>query len=85
MVERRIRKNSPYAEEIQKIHDQLWKIVVDDQIQSFIVELDPKLKAHYKEIINSQSVKEAVKLLKRFIPLQGKSDIDNKVIIFIET
>jgi len=80
MVERRIRKNSPYAEEIQKIHDQLWKIVVDDQIQSFIVELDPKLKAHYKEIINSQSVKEAVKLLKRFIPLQGKSDIDNKVI-----
>lgn len=79
MVERRIRKNSPYAEEIQKIHDQLWKIVVDDQIQSFIVELDPKLKAHYKEIVNSQSVKEAVKLLKRFIPLQGKSDIDEKV------
>lgn len=79
MVEHRIRKNSPYAEEIQKIHDQLWKIVVDDQIQSFIVELDPKLKAHYKEIVSSQSVKEAVKLLKRFIPLQGKSDIDEKV------
>ena len=50
MVERRIRKNSPYADEIQKIHDQLWEIVVDNQIQSFIVELDPKLKAHYKEI-----------------------------------
>ena len=80
MVERRIRKNSPYADEIQKIHDQLWEIVVDDQIQSFIVELDPKLKAHYKEIVGSQSVKEAVKLLKRFIPLQGKSDIDEKVI-----
>jgi hypothetical protein len=80
MVERRIRKNSPYADEIRKIHDQLWKIVVDDQIQSFIVELDPKLKAHYKEIVNSQSVKEAVKLLKRFIPLQGKSDIDEKVL-----
>ncbi|MGB0271517.1 MAG: AAA family ATPase [Schleiferiaceae bacterium] len=80
MVERRIRKNSPYAEEIQKIHDRLWEIVVDDQIQSFIVELDPKLKAHYKEIVGSQSVKEAVKLLKRFIPLQGKSDIDEKVI-----
>lgn len=80
MVERRIRKNSPYADEIQKIHDQLWKIVVDDQIQSFIVELDPKLKAHYKEIVGSQSVKEAVKLLKRFILLQGKSDIDEKVL-----
>jgi len=80
MVERRIRKNSPYADEIQKIHDQLWEIVVDNQIQSFIVELDPKLKAHYKEIVGSQSVKEAVKLLKRFIPLQGESDIDEKVI-----
>ena len=79
MVERRIRKNSAYAQEIQKIHDQLWNIVVDEQIQSFIVELDPKLKAHYKEIVGSQSVKEAVKLLKRFIPLQGKSDIDEKV------
>ena len=79
MVERRIRKNSAYAKEIQKIHDQLWNIVVDEQIQSFIVELDPKLKAHYKEIVGSQSVKEAVKLLKRFIPLQGKSDIDEKV------
>jgi len=80
MVERRIRKNSPYADEIQKIHDQLWEIVVDNQIQSFIVELDPKLKAHYKEIVGSQSVKEAVKLLKRFIPLQGKSDIEEKLI-----
>ena len=80
MVERRIRKNSPYADEIQKIHDNLWQIAVDNQLQSFEVEIDPKLKAHYKEIVNSQTVKEAVRILKKFISLQGQSDIDKEVL-----
>lgn len=79
MVERRIRKNSAYAKEIQKIHDHLWDIAVDEH-DTISIELDPKLKAKYKEIVDSQSIKEAVKLLKRFIPLQGKTGIDEKVL-----
>ncbi|REJ62105.1 MAG: hypothetical protein DWQ21_07240 [Bacteroidetes bacterium] len=79
MVERRIRKNSAYAQEIQKIHDYLWRLAVGDH-DMLKIELDPKLKKQYQEIASSQSVKEAVRLLKRFIPLQGKLDIDDKVI-----
>lgn len=80
MIERRIRKNSPYAKEIQKIHDHLWSIATNDNIVQVRIDLDPKLRAQYEKIAKSQSVKDAVRILKRFIPLQGKSDIDKKVV-----
>ena len=79
MVERRIRKNSPYADEIQKIHDYLWDLAVG-QHDMLRIELDPKLKASYKEIASSQSIKEAVRILKKFISLQGQSGIDEQVV-----
>ena len=80
MVERRIRKTSPYAKEIMDIHDHLWGIVADEELINVLVELDPKLKKHYKEIANSQTVKQAVKILKRYISLQGKTEIDVQVV-----
>lgn len=78
MVERRIRKNSPYATEIMAIQTDLINLLAEmgDSVE---IAIDPKRREEYQKIVKSQTVRQSVRLLKRFIPLQGKTGIDQKV------
>lgn len=78
MVERRIRKNSPYATEIMAIQTDLINLLAE-MADSVEIDIEPGRREAYQKIVKSQTVRQSVRLLKRFIPLQGKTGIDQKV------
>ncbi len=73
IVEKVIRKTSPYADEIMKIQSNLIKIV-DSKDGNAIIEIAEK----YKEIAKSQKVSPEIAFIKAFISIQGKEGMKEK-------
>ena len=73
IVEKVIRKTSPYADEIMKIQENLIK-VIDSNDGNAVIEVAEK----YKEIAKSQRVCDNVALIKKFLSIQGKEGVTEK-------
>ena len=77
MLEKRIRKTSPYAQEILQIQDQLISCAnrMDEEAE---INIASKQLVKYKEIASSQRIRDSIALLKRFILIQGRVGVDQK-------
>lgn len=73
IVEKVIRKTSPYADEIMKVQNHLIKIV-DSKDGNAVIEIAEK----YKEIGKSQKVSPDIAIIKAFISMQGKEGVKEK-------
>ena len=77
MLEKRIRKTSPYAKEILQIQDQLIRCAerMGDEAE---INIAAKHLAHYKEIASSQRIRDSIALLKRFVAIHGREGMEEK-------
>ena len=73
IVEKVIRKTSPYADEIMKIQNNLIKIV-DSKDGNTVIEVPE----NYKEIAKSQKINPEIAIIKAFIAIQGKEGVKDK-------
>lgn len=74
MIEKRIRKTSPYAQEILQMQDQLIGAANRMGSSAEISITKTNLK-HYLEITNSQRIRESIALLKRFVNIHGREGV----------
>ncbi|MDR2963476.1 MAG: DNA repair protein RadA [Bacteroidales bacterium] len=72
IVEKIIRKTSPYAKEIQHIQENLIKIIESNASEA--IEIPEK----YKEIAKSQKINPETAIIKAFIAIQGKEGVKEK-------
>lgn len=77
ILERRIRKDSPYAKEIELMQSQLIKCY-EQMDQMIEVKIDNKNLKRYLEIANSQEGMLSITLLKAYVSLNGKKDIRDR-------
>jgi hypothetical protein len=77
ILERRIRKDSIYAKEIELMQNQLIKCYeqMDEMIE---VKIDSKNLKRYLEIANSQEGMLSITLLKAYVSLNGKKDVRDR-------
>ena len=77
ILERRIRKDSIYAKEIELMQTQLIKCYeqMDEMIE---VKIDSKNLKRYLEIANSQEGMLSIALLKAYVSLNGKKDVRDR-------
>ena len=77
ILERRIRKDSIYAKEIELMQSQLIKCYeqMDEMIE---VKIDSKNLKRYLEIANSQEGMLSITLLKAYVSLNGKKDVRDR-------
>jgi hypothetical protein len=77
ILERRIRKDSIYAKEIELMQSQLIKCY--EQMGEMIeVKIDSKNLKRYLEIANSQEGMLSITLLKAYVSLNGKKDVRDR-------
>jgi hypothetical protein len=77
IVERKIRKDSPYAKEIEMMQNQL--IACYEKMGDMAeIKIDSKNLKRYLEIAHSQEGMLSVVLLKAYISLNGKRDVKDK-------
>ena len=77
IVERKIRKDSPYAKEIEMMQNQL--ITCYEKMGDMAeIKIDSKNLKRYLEIAHSQEGMLSVVLLKAYIALNGKRDVKDK-------
>ena len=77
MLEKRIRKTSPYAKEIMQMQDQLIK-AADRMREAAEMNITKANLAHYQEITSSQRIRDSIALLKRFVAIQGREGVQDK-------
>jgi len=77
ILERRIRKDSPYAKEIELMQNQLIKCY-EKMDQMVEVKIDSKNLKRYLEIANSQEGMLSITILKAYVALNGKKDIKDR-------
>ena len=77
MMERRIRKTSPYAKEIMQMQDQLIK-AADRMGEAAEINITKANLEHYREITSSQRIRDSIALLKRFVAIQGREGVQDK-------
>lgn len=77
MIEKRIRKTSPYAKEILQIQDQLIK-AAERMEEAAEINITAKYLAHYKEIVSSKRIRDSIALLKRFVGINGREGVEEK-------
>lgn len=83
ILDKRIRKTSPYAKEIEKIQTQL--ILCYDKMGSTIeITLDKKTLDTYTEIAESQKTLLSVSYIKQYISLHGKTGVKEKAQALME-
>ncbi|MBX3164676.1 MAG: hypothetical protein KF900_09350 [Bacteroidetes bacterium] len=71
IIEKRIRKTSPYAKQMEYIQDKLIKRY-NDMKSAFTVQIDQKIILEFKALIAQQKIMPSVALIKRYISLNGK-------------
>lgn len=77
ILERRIRKDSVYAKEIIQIQNQLIT-AVESMADMAEIEIDAKKLEHYKGLISTRRIRESIALLKRYLSIHGKPDVQDK-------
>lgn len=78
IVEKRIGKDSPYSDEINKMQENLVTLY-DSMNVSAKVELAPKTVEHLKRITSAVAQMVIIRLIKRYIGMQGKTPAMDKV------
>jgi len=80
ILEKRIRKASSYAKQMNYIQEKLVKRYNEMGKRAEQMELSEKTIAEFKEIIASQKVMPSVALIKRYIGLNGKFDVKERAV-----
>lgn len=77
IIEKRIRKSSKYAAQINYIQENLLK-TYNSMTRPVLVEINAKTLMAYKELVKSEKVLPSVALIKRYINLNGKYGVKDK-------
>ncbi len=77
IVERKIRKVSPYAKQMEYIQDKLVK-TYNNMTKAMTMNVSDKVVNEFKALIASQKVMPSVMLIKRYINLNGKYGVKDK-------
>ena len=80
IIDKRIRKTSAYAKEIENIQEQLIKCY-DQMGQAIKVTLDEKTLESYAQIAQSEKAMLSVAYIKQYIGLHGKEDVKEKATV----
>ncbi|MDO9185870.1 MAG: hypothetical protein Q7W13_07655 [Bacteroidia bacterium] len=77
IIEKRIRKTSPYANEIKIIQEKLVQTynTMDRSVQ---IQLKPETMEKMIKLVKSEKVMPSIKFIKRYVGLQGKKAIKDK-------
>lgn len=78
IIERRIRKTSPYATEIKIIQEKLVQLY-NNMSGSLTIHLKPETMKQMNALVKSEKVMPSVNFMKRYVRLQGKPDVREKV------
>ena len=78
ILERRIKKESPYAKQVKYMQDALLKVYNGMKGNSINVEVNSKTLNEFKEEIGGEKVFLSVQLIKRYVNLHGKIGIKEK-------
>ncbi len=74
IVEKRIRKTSPYAKDIMQIQTNLVKMFNDlKEGERIALEIAPKRLENYMQIAGSEKIRLSIQYLKRYIGIHGKN------------
>jgi hypothetical protein len=77
IIEKKVRKSSPYARQIEYIQENLLKIY-NEMKKPLTVKINDKTIAEFKAVIASEKVMPSVMLIKRYINLNGKFGVKEK-------
>lgn len=77
IIERRIRKTSPYANEIKIIQEKLVQ-TYNAMGNSITVHLKPETMEKMIKLVKSEKVMPSIKFIKRYVALQGKTNMREK-------
>jgi len=77
IIEKKIRKTSPYAKQMEYIQDKLLK-TYNSMDKSITAEISNKIVLEFKALIASEKVMPSVGLIKRYITLNGKYGVKEK-------
>lgn len=77
IVEKRIRKTSGYASEIEKIQSQLVECY-NEMANTVKITIKPESLEKYEAITKSEKISAIVKFVKQYISIHGKSDVKKK-------
>lgn len=77
IIEKRIRKTSPYANEIKTIQEKLVQ-TYNAMDKSITIHLKPEPLTKMLKLVKSEKVMPSIKFIKRYVSLQGKTDIKAK-------
>ncbi|MCX6257958.1 MAG: hypothetical protein NTW49_08715 [Bacteroidia bacterium] len=83
ILEKRIRKTSPYAKEIENIQDQLISCY-QKMGDSIAISIDKDTLAKYHEIAYSEKTMLSVTYIKQYISLHGKSGVKEKAKVLFD-
>lgn len=78
IIERHIRKTSPYASEIKIIQEKLVQLY-NNMSGSLTIHLKPETVKQMSVLVKSEKVMPSVNFMKRYVRLQGKPDVREKV------
>jgi len=77
IIEKRIRKSSPYAEEIKIIQEKLVQ-TYNAMNTSIQIHLKPETMEKMIKLVKSEKIMPSIKFIKRYVSLQGKAGIKDK-------
>ena len=77
IIEKRIRKTSGYASEIEKIQSQLVECY-NEMANTIKITIKPESLEKYEAITKSEKISAIVKFIKQYISIHGKTDVKKK-------
>lgn len=77
ILEKRIRKASPYAKQIVYIQDKLLQ-TFNTMKQRVTIEINPRTQIQFKELIGGEKVYPSIQYLKKYINMNGKQGMKEK-------
>lgn len=77
IIEKRIRKTSPYADEIRTIQEKLVQ-TYNAMGTSIQIQLKPETMEKMIKLVKSEKIMPSIKFIKRYVSLQGKEGIKDK-------
>lgn len=78
IVEKRIRKSSPFAKQVEYMQNKLLEAYNARKGHSVLVKVAPKTLKEFSLLVNKDKVYTSVQFIKRFISLHGKSGVKEK-------
>jgi hypothetical protein len=78
ILERRIKKDSPYAKQVIYMQDALLKVYNGMKGKSVNIEVNPKTLEEFKREVLGEKVLPSIQLIKRYVSLHGKVGIKEK-------